>query len=208
MAGDFNAHNTMWNCDKTDFSGDLLQEDIDCEDMYIINKDTKSRLGNSGQRDTNIDLMFATEEILEETKYEQMSDTWGSDHFPIMFEISMRKEIYKKKTNRLSTKKTNWNEYSSVLSKEVNKLEEREYKEMLTKEEKYVYIVNRIKEAVCEATYGREKAERRKKKVGTTVQRKKLTKQRNNPVSWWDKECQEAIDKRKGKFLEFKRTKK
>lgn len=64
-----------------------------------------SFLGNSVQRDLNIDLLFSSESIMERMNYEQKEDTWGSDHFPIIFELGIRKINYNKKTNQLSTKK-------------------------------------------------------------------------------------------------------
>lgn len=104
LTGDFNAHNVVWNCYNTDFSGESLLVDTDSEDLYVINKDTM-RLGNTVQRDSNIDLMFTNEKLMEKMSYEQVEDMWGSDHFRIIFELGIRKEIYKKKTNRRSTRR-------------------------------------------------------------------------------------------------------
>lgn len=121
----------------------------------------------------------------------------------------MRKEIYKKKTNRCSTKKTNWQVYSSILGMEENRLEEGEFIELQMKE-RYKYIVNKMKEAVTIATYRKRQGKSREEKE--VIQNKesvnKVEKKRNNPVSWWDKECQDAIERRKEKLQEFKRSKK
>lgn len=66
-----------------DFLGIALQEDIEEKELYIVNMDTKSRMGNSGQRDSNLNLVFTSKEIIDVTNYEQMKDTWRNDHYPI-----------------------------------------------------------------------------------------------------------------------------
>lgn len=72
------------------------------EEYYVINKNIKNRIGKIGQRDSNLDLAFTSEDIV---KYDQKDDPWGSNHFPIGFEVGINKKPYKKRTNRISTKK-------------------------------------------------------------------------------------------------------
>lgn len=105
IAGDFNAHNRIWNCKSTDRVGDDLQEDMLDEDMYIINRDTEFRVGEGNQCNSNIDLIFASENLVDKIDYEQGQDTWESDHFPINFELRINSSVYRKTTNRISTKK-------------------------------------------------------------------------------------------------------
>lgn len=84
MMGDFNAHNIVWNCNKTDKNGSMLFEECDDESLYIINRsDTISRIGEGGCQDSNLDLMFCTNTIVHRITYKQKKDTWGSDHYPI-----------------------------------------------------------------------------------------------------------------------------
>lgn len=102
--GDFNAHSQLWNCEKTDRNREILQEEIeDCE-LYIINRDTLNRV-EGGRRHSNLDLGFESEELICLTKYKQIDDTWGTDHYSIEFEIGISRKIYRKRTNRISTKK-------------------------------------------------------------------------------------------------------
>lgn len=62
---------------------------------------------NSDQRDSNL-VFPTTKEIIDVTKYEQIKDSWGSgDHYSIKVEIGINEKKYLKKTNRISTKKTN-----------------------------------------------------------------------------------------------------
>lgn len=91
VAGDFNAHHKLWNCHKTDRSGELLLAEIEAEELFVINSDTMSRLDSPLQRDSNIDLMFTNDKILDKMRYRQCADTWGSDHFPIIFDLGVGK---------------------------------------------------------------------------------------------------------------------
>lgn len=163
----------MWNCQDTDYFGESLLEDVESEDMFIVNKDTCSRLGTVDQRDSNIDLMFVPEQLIDIINYEQITDTWGSDYFPILFNIITQREPYKKKFNRLRTKKTEWKKYTAILVGNENKLTEREYLDLRV-EEKYTYIENKVKDAVLIATYGkiRKKKEKLNKKKRKTIKRR------------------------------------
>lgn len=102
---DFNAYNIAWNCEETNRNGDRLLKEFENEDLFVINGDTKSRMGIMGQRDSNIDLIFASEGTLNYLEYFQEKDSWDSDHFPIGFNLKIEYGVYRKKSNRLSTKK-------------------------------------------------------------------------------------------------------
>lgn len=156
IAGDFNAHHEVWNCYNTDRSGEVLLAETEEEGLFVINYDTMSRLGSPSQRDSNIDLLFANDSVMEKISYKQGYDTWGSDHYPIIFEIKARRNTYKKKSNRLSTKKTKWLEYQAFLDSEDNKVDAGDYLRLNIKE-KYSYIIDKMKKAVRFATLGRKK---------------------------------------------------
>ncbi|KAK0080071.1 hypothetical protein PV326_008350 [Microctonus aethiopoides] len=58
IAGDFNAHNTLWNCQNTDSNGEILFEIKNNKGFLCGNQNTLSRMGNIGQSSSNIDLIF------------------------------------------------------------------------------------------------------------------------------------------------------
>ncbi|KYN28600.1 hypothetical protein ALC57_01992 [Trachymyrmex cornetzi] len=109
--GDFNAHNTLWNCEYMDTIGESLQEAMERRDFMCVNMDTSSRIGAIGERDSNLDLLFCSA-VLDNIEYNQLDDTWDSDHFPIVFKLATHRGIYSKRTNRITTKKTDWNKYA------------------------------------------------------------------------------------------------
>lgn len=56
---DFNAHNRAWNCEKkTDRNGEILQEEMEDRDMYVVNRDILTRIGERGRRYSNLNSNF------------------------------------------------------------------------------------------------------------------------------------------------------
>lgn len=151
LIGDFNAHNRTWNCATTDANGVILANETEEEGLYLINGDTMSRMGEGNDKDSNLDLMFATKGVVDTIKYRQEEDSWGSDHFPVEFEIGQKVEIYRKRTNRISLKRTNWKTYEEIMEERGKEMGEGQY-DQLNVEGKYVNIKDMMIEAVNIAT--------------------------------------------------------
>lgn len=92
--GDFNAHNELWNCEKTDRIGESLLKELEQNDMFIVNSDTKSRQDEIGQKTPTWTWYFSNDKVYDAIEYYQESDNWGSDHFPISFKIEINYELY------------------------------------------------------------------------------------------------------------------
>lgn len=86
--------------------GERLLEEFENINMFVVNEDTKTRIGEVGQSDSNIDLIFANDKALDLIKYSVAEETWGSDHYPVFFELGVNRKLYKKITNRISSKLT------------------------------------------------------------------------------------------------------
>ncbi|KMQ91023.1 rna-directed dna polymerase from mobile element jockey [Lasius niger] len=67
--GDFNAHNTTWNCVQTDTNGERLWEITYNKDLICLNEDTMSRLDKVGQTSSNLDLVFASMNIADRRRW-------------------------------------------------------------------------------------------------------------------------------------------
>lgn len=135
----FNSHYIAWNCEDIDKNGKNIMEKMEEKEMYIVNWNIKSRIGEGGRKDFNIDLIFCSENIYDEIKCNQIEDTWGSDHFPIEIEIGINKRIYKKRNNRINGAKTNWKEYKKIMIEKKEELDKEIYKNK-NEEEKYDYL--------------------------------------------------------------------
>ncbi|RLU22925.1 hypothetical protein DMN91_005203 [Ooceraea biroi] len=75
LAGDFNSHNRSWNSEVTDRNGEQLWEGMEENDLYLVNGDTQTRIGEVNRRSNNLDLMFETEHIWREVDYDQIDDS-------------------------------------------------------------------------------------------------------------------------------------
>lgn len=206
FVGDFNAHNEIWNCRDTDRQGEDLFEVMYNQNYICLNTDTQSRPGEMNQTPSNIDLFFGPAGMVDKIECEQAQDTWGSDHYPIIGNIDTEIWRYRKKSNRVSTKKTNWKEYTSTVSRILEKegyLKILKDKELCTslRYEKFVEVMLKAVDYLSgRSTSTRGKNEERKRK-------EKEIRKKGQPCRWWDRECEEAINERKQALREFNKNK-
>ncbi|KAK0160438.1 hypothetical protein PV328_007848 [Microctonus aethiopoides] len=209
VMGDFNAHNMMWNCQTTDRNGEYLHEIMDQNGYICSNQETQSRIGYIGQRSSNIDLIFSTTNLIDKIDIKQNEDSWGSDHIPIEITIGEKIEYYRKKTNKITTKKTVWKNYPRAVEKiyEERKSKEGEQSERETDlESRYQKFTETIKQAIMVISGNKKKKEiLQNREKGDRSQEQGTTRQ--HPKKWWDHECEEAIDQRKKAFKKFKESK-
>lgn len=111
MTGDFNVHNILWNCRGRNRNGSKLHKAMEEKGMYIVNDRSITWIGDVRRKETNLDLIFASEEIADGISYRQERDSWRSDHISAIVKIRHEKKIYVKKSNRLSSGKTDWEKY-------------------------------------------------------------------------------------------------
>lgn len=143
IMGNFNAHNREWNCRRTNEESETLLEVMGENGLYIVNVKTETWIGDSVRRPRNLDLAFASEEIVGEMKLNNWK-TWGSNNYPVMYEMKFERGIYKKKGNRLSNKRTDWKTYRRELLIIEENTKEEEYKKMSNKQ-KYKWVCESMK---------------------------------------------------------------
>ena len=187
LLGDFNAHHIYWNCPRTDSTGEHLLSALEENNCIIINNSTLSYLGSNWHQSSNLDLAIAPCLFAHRFQSEQIDDTWGSDHHPILITLQITKRIYRKPSSRLSSKKTNWQHYTLLL----NSLHSTDSFYTLNAIDQYDTITSTMREAVSSVTPS-------KKDVPSSRHR--------NPVPWWDLECDRAIRCRKALLKKWKHT--
>lgn len=206
LIGDFNAYNTIWNCNDTDKNGEILQEEMEEEGFFVINRSILSRISEGGSTPSNIDLMFSSEDIFEIISYKQIEDSWGSDHYPIEYKIEINRKRYIKITNKITTKKTDWDVYKGELLKNENILRSRNFQRSCM-QDRYKTIVEIIKNSVKTASGNINNREGRLSSVtGAHHNERRNIKQLGNPVTWWDEECRIMIEERKKKLKIYQET--
>ncbi|KAK0074452.1 hypothetical protein PV325_008306 [Microctonus aethiopoides] len=83
--------------------------------------------------------------------YKQKKDTWGSDHYPISYDIDEELEPYKKKSNKITSKKTDWIKYDELLMENLEEIQEM-YRENSDHIELYEAVYDNMIKAALIAT--------------------------------------------------------
>ncbi|XP_054015844.1 uncharacterized protein LOC128896486 [Hylaeus anthracinus] len=122
LIGDFNAKNVAWNCDISDDAGIKLLDIMERHQMDVINFNTKTYINLRNNSFSNLDLIFSDSKITDMIEHLQEEEPMGSDHFPIRIDINMERNIYRKKTNKISSKRTNWEAYREEMDTAYNSL--------------------------------------------------------------------------------------
>ncbi|KAL7292685.1 hypothetical protein TKK_0013809 [Trichogramma kaykai] len=185
--GDFNAHNTSWNCEHSDNNGLQLEQACSTQGLILQNFDTTSFRNLRRNYRSNIDLIFTTAEIDQRTSTEACDDSWGSDHHPIFITITTENHCHLQRSHRINSTRTRWD---GVLAR----LEE-EYRCFFTEEfvsaspdVKFNFFSNIVASAI----------------QAFTSKKRQVTKCRhNNPVPWWDAECDRAKRLRQAAFKKY-----
>ena len=192
LLGDFNAHNTLWNCKFTDSNGTKFYKSIHSHNLFVHNYNTFTHIDTHRNYKSNIDLVLSSLDISNKINVIACDETWGSDHFPLSLEISIEKYHYKKETFKLKSVSTNWARFEKHLEYSYEKFL-CEYYDTIPSNEKYCMFFDTVVEAVVRAT-----------------PRKKLSNTNNivqsNPVSWWDAECDSIKKLRRAAFKKWERT--
>ena len=190
LVGDFNAHHKTWNCEKNDTAGDRLLESLNNSNLILHNPNTKTYLQPRSNKKSNLDLIFTSTNIADKATVKVDEDTHGSDHFPIFINFQITKSIYRKKSFKLNSIRTNWGQIYKDLEKQYCQFMRSEY-DSLAASEKYEFFVNNVLDTII---------------ANTPKKRTFNNKNHRNPVPWWDLECDKVKRLRKAALKKFQYT--
>ena len=193
FVGDFNAHNIAWNCRYTDSNGDKLENSLYNRDLFLHNHDSNTYTNIHKNYSTNIDLVISTIDISNIINATVCDETWSSDHHPIFIDVNLEKVRYEKKTFKLNSLKTDWSNFCNQLEIRYTRFLSLEYDSYLPSE-KYDCFVKTITEAVTFSSPKRSN--------------KNFITKKNNPVPWWDEDCNRVKRLRSASFKKWQFTKK
>ena len=89
IGGDFNAHSKSWGSHKDDNTSNQLLQIFDDLNLVHLNDGSPTRLTSPGMQPSAVDLSICTTDIAFNTSWTIISDTLGSDHFPILILITL-----------------------------------------------------------------------------------------------------------------------
>ena len=84
ICGDFNDHIMTWGCDKNNSRGDGIDNFITENNVCLLNDGSYTYLHPATGTFTAIDLSLCSPDILMEIDFMVETDSYGSDHFPII----------------------------------------------------------------------------------------------------------------------------
>lgn len=104
VCGDFNCHHTLWGSNNDSAEGEALLEAMDNLDLVSINDGSPTRICLPGQTPAAVDLTLVSPSMADKISWQVLSDTYGSDHYPILLNC----ETLSTKTKILPS--TKWND--------------------------------------------------------------------------------------------------
>ena len=110
VAGDFNAHHPLWGSPKSCSNGNLIVDNLDFDTLVLLNNGNPTRIGLScsGNNYSNLDLTFASPDLaLLVSNWDVLEDKWGSDHFPVEFQVGIEPSFQKTVFYKYNFKKMN-----------------------------------------------------------------------------------------------------
>ena len=175
LLGDLNSHNTIWGCLKTNKKGRDLEKVINSNNLCILNNKSPTYLNPSTGSYSAIDVSLSDPSSYMDYVWKVHNDPCGSDHFPIILEISQ--PIHE--NNRPScwkTNKANWQEFKTLCnSKLIQNLDNTDLIKHFT--ETLISIAN------------------------LTIPKTSPSNSRNTP--WFNNECKTAIQLRNAALRKF-----
>lgn len=122
-------------------------------------------------------------------------DPWGSDHFPIMLSLNKKFEPQSRgNTNkRRYTRKTDWENFASLMMKQLINLETLIKDNHVDTQVKYTTLVSTIEDAIQSSTLKTKNNDPRRKECNLKLP---------SPAPWWTQECDKMLRLR---FAAFKK---
>lgn len=116
LLGDFNAHNTLWQCQRNNRRGKVLEDILWANtSLILLNSGEPTHLNSASGETSIIDLAIVSISITDNIYFSTLDDTFNSDHYPflILFQDSLNKgqNFYKH-----NFKNTNWDSYNELFS--------------------------------------------------------------------------------------------
>lgn len=182
VVGDFNAHSTLLGSPKTDKYSRNLESMASSFHLTLLNTNKGTYLKKDGTT-SSIDLSFISNSLALSANWSVMSNTMGSDHYPIQIDIGTPAPIHDQRIEKYNIKKADWASFYHECIREIE-----QYSSTDNVEDDYKVLQNVIIKAASKSI-----PKTRTSKTGIRV-------------PYWNDTCQAAINKRKKAEKKMKRT--
>lgn len=176
--GDFNAHNTLWEGDKTDSNGQVIEVVMNDKNLVCLNDSRKTRIDIRTGEESVLDLTFLSRMAIKCEWEVYGGSTFGSDHYPIICKLNVDVRLStEERYGSWIFKKTDWErfrEISDVYIRSVQETNDVERNEIELRQSIYTAVITAIPRS-----------------SGKLVRK---------AVPWWSGKCEEVIRERNRAF--------
>ncbi|UYV69029.1 hypothetical protein LAZ67_6002109 [Cordylochernes scorpioides] len=118
--GDLNAKHQLWGCSTPNPRGKILSNLLDDNAFMCLNDGNPTHHSYSYNTAQALDISFSSPDIFHKFKW-QILKSIGSDHLPILIEISTKTKTSSIKEKFWNFKKANWNLYQQNTNEDFRK---------------------------------------------------------------------------------------
>lgn len=183
ITGDFNAHHPYWGSGLWNPRGELLADIIIDLSLNVLNTGDATRLHFEVEKNSVPDVSLCTNDSSIFMNWHTIKDLMKSDHYPMKMILDKGRLNRSFVSGRIGTNKVDWNKFRTNLSEKIQNRPGLNGSNFL---EEYSHMVQAMKESL-------DNAGARMVSGG----KKDNTSKGPPPSPWWDKECSEAVDKRR-----------
>ncbi|UYV64195.1 hypothetical protein LAZ67_2007019 [Cordylochernes scorpioides] len=120
IVGDLNAKHQLWGCSMPNPRGKILSNLFDDNAFMCLNDGNPTHHSYSYNTAQALDISFSSPDIFHKCKW-QILKSIGSDHLPILIEISTKTKTSSIKEKFWNFKKANWNLYQQNTNEDFRK---------------------------------------------------------------------------------------
>ncbi|UYV65980.1 hypothetical protein LAZ67_3006054 [Cordylochernes scorpioides] len=120
ILGDLNAKHQLWGCSTPNPRGKILSNLFDDNAFMCLNDGNPTHHSYSYNTAQALDISFSSPDIFHKCKW-QILKSIGSDHLPILIEISTKTKTSSIKEKFWNFKKANWNLYQQNTNEDFRK---------------------------------------------------------------------------------------
>ena len=110
LVGDFKAKSTQWGSPKGDKRGGIVQAFIESNNLVCLNDGSGTHLKYDGDI-SHLDLALRRVSISLLSDFNVLSDSWGSDHYPLLLNLFDKNCPTVLKRQGYNFRKTDWSKY-------------------------------------------------------------------------------------------------
>ena len=116
ILGDFNAKSVIWGSPKVDARGRLVEEFLEKNNLVCLNDGSGTYMKHCGEV-SHLDLALCKGKISTMADFIVLSDSWGSDHYPLVVSIQSHCSAAPCRPPGFNYRKADWCHYKTELDK-------------------------------------------------------------------------------------------